>query len=125
MKPTWIYVCVLLKKHLALISIFTIDLRVEYAKAKARVSRWHEEILLITEEMRRTVVFLQWKAQWWRDIAGERPARIDIQQGITAYSHRQESQLLRLAEQFANLWRPALQDGCFDISWLDGFLSRR
>jgi hypothetical protein len=96
---------------------------VEYAKSKARVSRWHEETLLVSEEMRRTVTFLQWKAQWWRSLAAAvRPAPIDIQEGLVAYSRRQEAQLLALAEQFATLWRPTLQANSFDISWVDIFL---
>ncbi len=45
------------------------DLRVEYAKAKARVLRWHKETLLVAKEMRRLVAFLHWKAWWWRELA--------------------------------------------------------
>ncbi len=91
----------------------------EYAKAKARVTRWHEEILLVREEMRRSVAFLRWKAKWWRELTAERPARIDIKSGLIAYSRRQESQFLRLAEQFAKLWYPILQENCFDVSWVN------
>ncbi len=75
--------------------------------------------------MRRTVAFLQWKAQWWANLAAERHIRIDIQRGLLAYSRRQESQLLRLAEKFAILWRPTLQNGRFDVTWVDHFLSQR
>lgn len=49
-------------------------------------------------------------------------AGIDIQRGLTAYSHRQEAQLLGLAKQFARLWRPTLQDNLFDVAWVDDFL---
>lgn len=91
---------------------------------KARVTRWQEEILLIVEEMRQTVAFLQWKATWWRSLAADH-IRINIQRGMTAYRHRQEVQLLRLAKQFARLWHPALQAGSFDVSWVDDFLSSR
>ncbi len=96
----------------------------EYAKAKARVSRWHEELLLVVEEMRRLVAFLNWKAQWWRSLSTERHARIDIHRGLTAYSYRQEVQLLGLAKQFAVLWRPTLQALSVDTSWVDDFLSQ-
>ncbi len=97
----------------------------EYAKAKARVARWHEEILLIVEEMRRTVAFLQWKSNWWRNLIAEHHVRIDIQRGSLAYSRRQEAQLLSLARTFAILWRPTLVAGSFDISWVDSFLDIR
>lgn len=96
----------------------------EYAKAKARVSRWHEEVLLTVEEMRRSVAFLQWKARWWRSLTTD-CAQIDIERGIIAYSRRQEAQLFTLAEQFARAWRPTLEAGTFDVSWIDGFLRIR
>ncbi len=95
----------------------------EYAKAKARVTRWNEEVLLVVEEMRRSVAFLRWKADWWRNLAAESPDRIDIQRGLVAYSRRQEAQLLGLAQKFATLWRPTLQLGHFDVSWVDNFIS--
>ncbi len=102
-----------------------IDLRVEYAKAKARVARWHEEILLVVEEMRRTVSFLQWKARWWRNLAIEHHNRVDIRRGVIAYHLRQEFQLLGLAGQFARVWRPTLEAGHFDVSWVDDFMCSR
>lgn len=36
---------------------------VEWAKAKAQQDRWDEERQLLQEEMRRTVVYLEWKAR--------------------------------------------------------------
>lgn len=96
----------------------------EYAKSKARVARWHEEILLVVEEMRRTISFLQWKARWWRNLAVHHIC-IDIQRGAIAYHRRQEFQLLGLAEQFARLWCPTLAAGQFNVSWVDDFLSGR
>lgn len=94
------------------------DLQVEYAKAKARVSRWHKETLLLAEEMRRSVAFLKWKAQWWRNISTGRSCRSDIQMGLNAYSARQEYQLLALAERFARMWFPVLEKNGFDVSWM-------
>ena len=38
----------------------------EWTKAKARQDCWEEEYLLIQEEMRRVIVYLNWKASWWR-----------------------------------------------------------
>lgn len=75
--------------------------------------------------MRRSVAFLEWKAEWWRKLATQPDVRIDIQRGLLAYSCRQEAQLLGLADQFVHLWRLPLHDGRFDISWLDEYCSRR
>ncbi len=105
--------------------IVSLDLRVEYSKTKARVLRWLEEILLVLEEMRRSITFLQWKARWWNRLAVTQSARIDVQRGATSYSRRQESQYFGLAERFARLWHPTLEAGGFDISWVDVFLSSR
>ncbi|KAJ7099018.1 hypothetical protein C8R44DRAFT_593419, partial [Mycena epipterygia] len=41
-------------------------LRVEWAKTRARAHRWTEEVDLLEEEMRRILVFLEWRAGWWR-----------------------------------------------------------
>ena len=40
-------------------------MRVEWAKTKARADHWHEEVFLVSEEMRCVLYFLQWKAEWW------------------------------------------------------------
>lgn len=100
------------------------DLRVEYAKAKARVSCWHEETLLVAEEMRCSVAFLCWKAQWWRELAANHHC-IDIRRGMITYRLCQEAQFICLAEQYAKMWRPTLQEAHFDISWINNFLSGR
>jgi hypothetical protein len=45
---------------------FNDHMRVEWAKARARVMRWKEELLLVQEEMRRVLEYHKWKAAWWR-----------------------------------------------------------
>ncbi|KAJ7576760.1 hypothetical protein C8J56DRAFT_899392 [Mycena floridula] len=40
-------------------------LRVEWSKCWAQVRRWREEEMLLSEEMRRVLVSLEWRAQWW------------------------------------------------------------
>ncbi|KAJ7669560.1 hypothetical protein DFH06DRAFT_1321616 [Mycena polygramma] len=41
------------------------DIRVEWAKARARAGRWREELILVDEEMRRVLEFCAYKARWW------------------------------------------------------------
>lgn len=43
----------------------TPGLWVEWAKSHTRAQWWAEELLLLVEEMRRVIVFLEWKANWW------------------------------------------------------------
>lgn len=39
-------------------------LQAEWAKSRARATRWTEEVMLLKEEMRRALAFLNWRAQW-------------------------------------------------------------
>ena len=41
------------------------DMRVEWAQCVARADRWEEEVVLLQEEMRRIVHFLEWKSKDW------------------------------------------------------------
>ncbi|KAJ6448830.1 hypothetical protein C8R45DRAFT_1132718 [Mycena sanguinolenta] len=60
-------------------------LRVEWGKAWARAHRWTEEVDLLEEEMRRILVFLQWKADWWRGLANSRTVDgSDMKEGFAA-----------------------------------------
>ena len=40
-------------------------MQVEWSKSKARAERWREEVILLSEEMRRVLVYFEWKARWW------------------------------------------------------------
>ena len=47
-------------------------LRSEWAKSRARTNRCKEEVLLLKEKMRRVLVFLEWKSDWWLQRQGVR-----------------------------------------------------
>jgi len=67
-----------------------IAMRVEWSKAKARADRWHEEVLLTTEEMHHTICFLEWKAVWWLDKVDSRSdATLSVKHGLAAYAAKQ------------------------------------
>ncbi|KAJ7473868.1 hypothetical protein B0H11DRAFT_1918683 [Mycena galericulata] len=69
------------------------SLRVEWSKAKARKTRWEEEVMLLREEMRRVVRYLDWQSAWWDTQAATADTRSDIssatQQGMSAYARKQ------------------------------------
>ena len=44
--------------------VFDEGLRVEWSKSQARKMRLEEEVQIIQEEMRRTIVYYEWKQQW-------------------------------------------------------------
>lgn len=103
---------------------FIDDMRVEWVKSRARSMRWEEEFLLLQEEMRRVLVWSQWKAAWWEAQALLRTsAPPDILSGIEAYSHKQGHILLRMAEQSAVEWLPVLREEGCEPDWPSHFLS--
>ncbi|KAF7975075.1 hypothetical protein HWV62_10461 [Athelia sp. TMB] len=62
-------------------------LRVEWAKCQARAARWHEELMLLKEEMRRVLQFGEWKEQWWKDWIPMREEQDeDLMEGLRAYA---------------------------------------
>ena len=85
-------------------------LQVEWAKSRARVGRCREEVLLLREEMRRVVAFLEWKATWWMDRRNKRGGTGDVvskglQEGLSAYAEGQADLQKSLCEHFCTLWR--------------------
>ncbi|KAJ6556071.1 hypothetical protein B0H19DRAFT_1262187 [Mycena capillaripes] len=54
-------------------------LRVEWCKAYARTRRWHEDVVLVEEEMRRTIEFGYSMASVWATRARGRVAQVDAE----------------------------------------------
>ncbi|KAK7017498.1 hypothetical protein VNI00_018627 [Paramarasmius palmivorus] len=79
-------------------------IRVQWSKAWARKRRWDEELHLVEEEMRRTVVTLQYEATEWRTrvLQGGDSA---LDEGMNAYAERQAVWREQLAASFAESWR--------------------
>lgn len=94
------------------------SLRVEWAKVQARKQRWEEEVLLVHEEMRRVVMFYEWKAAWWR---GQATRRVDIDatiiQGVTAYAEKQAYLCESFARSCVASWLPVLKDDGPAAEW--------
>lgn len=76
--------------------------RVEWSKSWARKRRWDEELALLGEEMRRTVLSLRFESTTWksRTMASEDA----ISEGMAAYATRQASIRDALASKFEALW---------------------
>ncbi|KDR65407.1 hypothetical protein GALMADRAFT_148720 [Galerina marginata CBS 339.88] len=87
-------------------------LRVEWAKSRARAARAREEVLLLKEEMRRVLAFLQWKANWWTARLEPRDGLTkELEEGIRAYAQSQSKLQEDLATHFRALWKAPLEDG--------------
>ncbi|KAJ7168780.1 hypothetical protein C8R46DRAFT_1218172 [Mycena filopes] len=66
------------------------SLRVEWCRAKARKQRWEEEVLLLREEMRRVLRYLEWQAAWWLErVSARGNVVMPLQAGLEAYARRQ------------------------------------
>ncbi|KAJ7092911.1 hypothetical protein B0H15DRAFT_777021 [Mycena belliarum] len=83
-------------------------LRVQWAKARARARRWSEEVDLLEEEMRRILVFLEWRASWWRALKDARPKSPDedvaLREGLHAYAERQAEIRDEMKGRFRRNW---------------------
>jgi hypothetical protein len=96
-------------------------LRVEYAKSKARVERWSEEVDLLVEEMRRTLVYLEYKSEWWKKQQPLTTLDLEIRLGSLAYCFRQSHQLNLLSDHFHGQWSKLLACNHIVIPWnVDG-----
>jgi hypothetical protein len=66
------------------------NLRVEWAKSRARAACWSEEVSLLDEEMWHVIEFEEWRASWWRMQAHLRSCEPeDLSHGLIAYAERQ------------------------------------
>ncbi|PBK61726.1 hypothetical protein ARMSODRAFT_1025452, partial [Armillaria solidipes] len=82
-------------------------LRVEWLKSRARSQRWGEEVLLVKEEMRRTLEGLEHDArQWEAHCMGYEGAGVTTEhrEGMQAYAYRQAAVYRSLAASFSALW---------------------
>ena len=74
--------------------------------------RWREEIVLLTEEMRRVVVFNRWKAGWWdRRVGARLNVGDDIAEGLTAIAVVSATRLREQATRLDAAWAPLVQVG--------------
>ncbi|KAF7331140.1 CxC2 domain-containing protein [Mycena sanguinolenta] len=81
-------------------------LRVEWCKAYARMRRWHEDVVLVEEEMRRTIQYGYWQAGEWlgRSVAREGSIGEELQEGLRAYALEQAHREARTCEELKSKW---------------------
>ncbi|KAJ7715855.1 hypothetical protein DFH07DRAFT_762650 [Mycena maculata] len=68
---------------------------IEWCCAKARKTRWEEEVTLLREEMQRVVRYLEWQTGTWENHGVVARTRLDVspavRQGLEAYAMKQAS----------------------------------
>ena len=97
--------------------------RHEWMTCRARADRWVEEKELVQEEMRRVIVFLEWKSRSWSEKVGSRmdSCTPDIQRGADAYARKQAHIHREIAIVFAGQWLPYLRTCDLDTGWATKF----
>ncbi|KAJ7184054.1 hypothetical protein C8R46DRAFT_883697 [Mycena filopes] len=80
------------------------SLRVEWCRAKARKRRWEEQVLILREEMRRVLRYLEWQAAWWIARAAPRSTATPLQAGLEVYARRQAHTYTELRLYFESEW---------------------
>ena len=97
--------------------------RYEWMTCRARADRWIEEEELLQEEMRRVIVYLEWKSRTWTEKVGIRMGSCtpDIQHGIDAYARKQANIYYELAVSFASQWLPYFSVSGLGTKWLAEF----
>ncbi|PPQ80627.1 hypothetical protein CVT24_002727 [Panaeolus cyanescens] len=84
-------------------------LRVEWAKSRARAARAKEEVLLLKEEMRRSIEFLGWKSRWWlKRVDSRRISDKSLKEGLRAVAMKQSRLQSDLQASFKALWETPL-----------------
>ena len=74
--------------EIAMFTLMHLVYRVNWLRAKARVDRWREELMLVKHEMQWTILWFQFQANLWR----ERSERADggLPSGHKPYAKKQE-----------------------------------
>ncbi|KAJ7763723.1 hypothetical protein B0H16DRAFT_1661737 [Mycena metata] len=88
-------------------------LRVEWCKAYARMRRWYEDIVLVEEEMRRTIQYGYWEAGEWIKRSTARTDGVDevLQEGLKAYALEQVHREAMTCDQLKEKWAPWRERG--------------
>ena len=87
-------------------------LRAEWAKSWAQAARCCEEVMLLKEEMRHVIAFLEWKRGWWMDRQGSRNDVMnkELLEGLRAYAEGQADLQRMIEEEFCSIWKLSLTD---------------
>ncbi|THU98713.1 hypothetical protein K435DRAFT_562307, partial [Dendrothele bispora CBS 962.96] len=82
---------------------------VEWCKTRARMLRWKEEVLLLTEELGRVSEYAMWKSEWWmKRFVGLEGMKsgvdLDLAEGLNSYVWQQAEFQSQTAELTLGKW---------------------
>jgi hypothetical protein len=75
--------------------------------------RWHEDVILVEEEMRRTIEYGYWEAGEWDRRAGGRMGSVDdeLLEGLTAYAREQQDREIKTSGTLTEKWAKIREKG--------------
>ena len=97
-----------------------------WCQARANRDRWEEEVLLVQEEMRRTICYFVWEMDRWGRLAAEavhQPAS-PHQAGKVAYASKQVQYRNQLITVCVTAWEPVFVHHRLDGHWMQRPLNR-
>lgn len=72
--------------------------------------RFSEEVLLLREEMRRVLEFLEWHEKWWNEQELRRTGlHAPVAEGVLAYARKQAHYRRALHNKFNHMWRQSAE----------------
>ena len=93
-------------------------MHVEWAKSRACMMQWKEELLLVQEEMWQVLAYHKWKARWWHTWSAlQSHDDVSILSGISGYVHKQAMICKHMATESACYWLPRLKDKGITLPW--------
>ncbi|KAJ7705920.1 hypothetical protein B0H16DRAFT_1345957 [Mycena metata] len=89
-------------------------IRVEWCKAYSRTNRWREDLVLVEEEMRRTLEFGRYAERQWKARAEARTVMLgkggeiepEVREGVRAYALEQADRERQIRERLEREWGP-------------------
>ncbi|VDB85039.1 unnamed protein product [Peniophora sp. CBMAI 1063] len=105
------------------------DMRVEFAKCRARAMRWVEEVYIVAYEMMRVPEFCRARQAVWEERIGQERSDIDryVKDGVDAYARKQATIFRRHAEGLQDLFKGPLEQAAEFARFhgLDGMYLKR
>ncbi|KAJ7857226.1 hypothetical protein B0H13DRAFT_1641044 [Mycena leptocephala] len=88
-------------------------LRVEWCKVYARMHRWYEDVVLVEEEMGRTIQYGYWEAGEWLERSVVRQGTVDsvLAEGLKAYALEQTHREVKTCDQLKQKWAAWREQG--------------
>ena len=117
---SWIWTTAIQARTPTKDSDLNVVLRAEWCKAQEQAKRYEEEVELVVEEMRRTLVTFGLNADEWeqRATSPSLPSPVATTAGIAAYAYKQADTQRRLVEVFINDWYEVLDGQPLPVPWL-------